>query len=241
MQNKQNKFAEKKFYEKLFERASLVDSSDGHCITYGYEEIYSSTVDKVKPGSIIDVGCGTGKHSINLAKKGFKVFSVELTENGIVAAKKTATEMGVNIFLVRGDVECMPFKNNAFDYSFCGLIIHHFVNPDKMLDEVTRVTRKSLFAYEPNALEPITMFKFNIINPVFGISRMTKNQRALNPVHLKRKLKDRGFSSFLIGFIDIHANFGGIIGKLTKIYYTGIAKLLSLKYRANKFTLFCDK
>jgi 2-polyprenyl-3-methyl-5-hydroxy-6-metoxy-1,4-benzoquinol methylase len=36
---------------------------------------------KVKPKSILDLGCGTGNHSICLAQQGFYVHGVDLKQN----------------------------------------------------------------------------------------------------------------------------------------------------------------
>src|SRR6266540_2114037 len=111
----QDKSKERQFYEKMF--SNLVGLEDGGCLTYGYDEIYNATVDTIAPGSILDVGCGAGKHSVNLAKRGFNVIAIDLTLAGLKAARKWAQENGVRVHFVQGDVENLPFRDGTFDSS----------------------------------------------------------------------------------------------------------------------------
>ncbi|MFI5164014.1 MAG: class I SAM-dependent methyltransferase [Bacteroidia bacterium] len=46
----------------------------------------------VPPGSILDCGCGKGRHSIYLSEKGFKITGIDLSEKNILEAKKSEKE-----------------------------------------------------------------------------------------------------------------------------------------------------
>jgi SAM-dependent methyltransferase len=47
-------------------------------------------------GRILDVGCGPGRHSIELAQRGFTVFGIDPSGSMIAAAKERASEAGVS-------------------------------------------------------------------------------------------------------------------------------------------------
>jgi SAM-dependent methyltransferase len=234
----QDKKSETEFYRRMY--SNLKGLEDGHCITHGYEGIYEPWKDTVKRGLLLDVGCGTGKHSLNLAKMGFRVVGVELTMEGIRAARALAKEEGVKILFIRGDVENLPFKDKAVDHSFCGLILHHFRNPDKTIREVGRVTRSHIMAFETNAFEPLTYIKFNLINRFIGISAMSSNQRAVFPGRLKRVLGRLGFGDFKFSWIDIHRGYGGAVGKALNVYVS-LSRLFPPGFRANKFVMTCRR
>jgi len=53
---------------------------------------------------ILDLGCGAGNHSIWLAKRGHRVTGVDFVENAIDIAKTEATQEGVSVDFIRGDV-----------------------------------------------------------------------------------------------------------------------------------------
>lgn len=51
----------------------------------------------IKPGaSILDIGCGTGRHAIEFAKRGFDVVGVDLSEGMLAVATQKAAEANVS-------------------------------------------------------------------------------------------------------------------------------------------------
>jgi len=60
------------------------------------EEIFRK-YSRFKPKVILDGGCGTGGHAIPLAKRGYEVTGIDLSEEMINIAKEKASKSGVNI------------------------------------------------------------------------------------------------------------------------------------------------
>jgi 2-polyprenyl-3-methyl-5-hydroxy-6-metoxy-1,4-benzoquinol methylase len=52
---------------------------------------------------ILDMGCGTGRHSIELARRGFKVTGVDLSSGMLERARSGASEAGVEAEFIQGD------------------------------------------------------------------------------------------------------------------------------------------
>lgn len=236
----QDKKIEKAFYERMF--SNLKGADDGHCITYGYDDLIQKHLGVLPPSRLLDVGCGTGKNSVRLAKAGFDVIGIELSSAGIDAARKHAQKEGQKVLFVQGDVENMPFKDNVFEISFCGLILHHFPRIDALIQGLSRVTQSRLFALEVNALEPQSFVKFNIINACFGHPAISRNQRALFPKGVSRELLRHGFEEVEIEYIDIHSPGmeAGIKGWLRRSYLK-IIRFFPLRFRSNKFFICVKK
>jgi len=52
---------------------------------------------------ILDMGCGTGRHSIELAKRGYQVTGVDISSRMLMEAEKKAREEGVVVEWIRSD------------------------------------------------------------------------------------------------------------------------------------------
>lgn len=74
---------------------------------------------KLPAGShILDVGCGTGRHSIELARRGYKMTGVDISTGMLNEARRGAARVGVKITLIHADaVELMSEKE--FDAAIC--------------------------------------------------------------------------------------------------------------------------
>jgi SAM-dependent methyltransferase len=64
--------------------------------------------------SILDMGCGTGKHAILMAKKGYRVTGVDLSEEMISIAREKAENSKVDIRFLNGNM-CNFDLNEKFD------------------------------------------------------------------------------------------------------------------------------
>lgn len=73
----------------------------------------------IAPGSrVLDVGCGTGRHAVELAKRGYRVTGVDLSPGMLAEARKAADEAGVEIELVHSNAA--EYRSEAvFDAAIC--------------------------------------------------------------------------------------------------------------------------
>jgi ubiquinone/menaquinone biosynthesis C-methylase UbiE len=97
---------------------------------------------------ILDVGCGTGRHAINLATRGYKnITAIDLSPTMISAAQNAAREKNVPVDFRICDAREMPFENE-FDAALClcegafGLLENDAENY-KILSAVHRALKKN--------------------------------------------------------------------------------------------------
>ena len=241
LDGEQNLEIEKGFYENMF--SDLKGFDDGHCIVYGHERIYEFC-DNIKKGNLLEAGCGGGHHSVALAKRGFNVTAIDLSLNALFAAKKLAENEAQDILFLCGDIKRLPFEDNEFDICFCSLVLHHFLHLNNIVKELVRVTRKYFIAFEVNALDPISFMRFNLINPIFGIKNISRNQRALLPTKLGDILMEEGFNDINVQYEDVHEYLGkapnSIKAKII-LLYKNIMRIFPEKYSKNKFLLSARK
>ena len=66
--------------------------------------------------TVLDLGCGSGRHAIALTKAGFTLTGIDFSEEAISLARKWAKQEKVKINFKRGDFhKKLPFKDKSFD------------------------------------------------------------------------------------------------------------------------------
>ncbi|MDG6220896.1 MAG: class I SAM-dependent methyltransferase [Candidatus Thermoplasmatota archaeon] len=105
----------KRWYESLFEnygekydKESFAQGTIGECDFIEQEINFDKTI------KILDVGCGTGRHSIELAKRGYCVVGIDLSDSMLAKAKEKAENAGLKIDFSKHDARALPF-NEEFD------------------------------------------------------------------------------------------------------------------------------
>jgi len=99
---------------------------------------------KRKYSKILDLACGTGRHTIYLASKGFSVYGTDISRNGIEITKRKAKRYGLkNIKLKVHDMKKIPFPDNFFDGIVCVWSMGHgtLKAHEKIIREIRRVLR----------------------------------------------------------------------------------------------------
>lgn len=105
----------KQWYQELFENygrkydnESYTQGTSGEC------DFIEKEINHNKNIKILDLGCGTGRHSIELTKRGYTVVGVDLSDSQLQRAKKKAAEQNLHINFEKHDARSLPF-NDEFD------------------------------------------------------------------------------------------------------------------------------
>lgn len=59
---------------------------------------------------ILDVGCGTGRHAVRLAKRGYRVTGIDLSAGMLAEARRAASEANVAVDWVQGNAASTSFE-----------------------------------------------------------------------------------------------------------------------------------
>jgi ubiquinone/menaquinone biosynthesis C-methylase UbiE len=96
---------------------------------------------------LLEIGCGIGVDSIQLARRGFEVTAVDLTENALQIAEVHAETRGVAIDFRLGNAEGLEFPDETFDVVYSFGVLHHTPDIKRSVAEVHRVLRQGGTAY----------------------------------------------------------------------------------------------
>jgi SAM-dependent methyltransferase len=75
--------------------------------------------------SVLDLGCGVGRHACFLADAGFQVQAMDASASGIDYAAGQAGKLGLEIGFKDGLMTELPYADNSFDYVLSFNVIYH--------------------------------------------------------------------------------------------------------------------
>ena len=94
----------KQWYEELFENDGMkYDNENFVQRTIGECDFIEKEIEYHKDTKILDIGCGTGRHSIELSKRGYDVVGIDLSESLLKRAKEKATEQNLQVVFQKHD------------------------------------------------------------------------------------------------------------------------------------------
>jgi SAM-dependent methyltransferase len=99
---------------------------------------------------ILDFGCGTGRHVVYFAKRGFEVYGFDLSETAIEHAKKVLRSENLFADLRVWDMtKPLPYKDGLFDAVLALRVMHHtyMVNIERIVKEIDRVLKRGGFLF----------------------------------------------------------------------------------------------
>lgn len=93
--------------------------------------------------SILDLGCGLGRHSIAFAKGGFQVTAADLSEFGVNHLNTWKKKEDLDIVTEICDMKKLPFSDNTFDCLWAYHAISHTDTEGflEILNEIKRVLK----------------------------------------------------------------------------------------------------
>ena len=100
--------------------------------------------DKDSPVKVLDVACGTGDFTIEIAKKvsaGSEVIGVDISEGMMEIGKEKMLKAGVTAEMTVADCESLPYDQNTFDRIAVGFGVRNFEHLDLGIREMCRVLK----------------------------------------------------------------------------------------------------
>ena len=102
----------KQWYEALFENyANKYEKEPFTKGTIGECDFIEKEIGFNKNLKILDIGCGTGRHSIELTKRGYHVTGVDLSDSMLQKAQENAQRQQAQVTFVKQDARSLSYKS----------------------------------------------------------------------------------------------------------------------------------
>jgi len=158
----------KQWYELLFEdygrkydNESFVQGTMGEC------DFLEKELGFNKDARILDIGCGTGRHTIELTRRGYNVLGVDLSESLLKRAREKASALSLDIVFRKHDARALPFSSE-FDLA---IMICEGAFPLMETDEMNYQILESA----ARALKPKGKLVFTTLNGLFPLFHSVKD------------------------------------------------------------------
>lgn len=88
------------------------------------ESILYTNLGDVRGRRFLDLGCGTGRHSLKLASLGAEVIGIDFSEGMLAIAQRKTVSKRVQ-FIKHDLAQSLPFPDGSFDSVLCALVLDH--------------------------------------------------------------------------------------------------------------------
>ena len=116
-------------------------SRGGELVDEGEKEALFDLVGGVDGDDVLEVACGTGRFSVELAEGGAEVVGVDISKPMLMKGVGKARERGLGVEFLRGDAKRLPFPNDSFDLVLGMRFFHLIDEPVAYLSEMARVSK----------------------------------------------------------------------------------------------------
>ena len=127
-------------------RAAHFDADFGHSIATqaeraAWDRILDLVIPSGRPLDALDVGCGTGFLSLEMAARGHRVSGIDFAPAMLAAAQRKAAAQRLSVHFEEGDAEQLPFPPGSFDLVISRHVLWTLPHPEAAIDEWIRVLR----------------------------------------------------------------------------------------------------
>ena len=139
--------AKKEGVRKLFDNIAPDYDKLNHILSLNIDKGWRkkavrTLVDTQEPLKVLDVACGTGDFTIEIAQKvgkGSEVIGVDISEGMMAVGREKIKKAGVSAELFVADCEDLPYADNTFDRISVGFGVRNFEHLELGLSQMYRV------------------------------------------------------------------------------------------------------
>jgi SAM-dependent methyltransferase len=141
---------------------------------------------------VLDLGTGTGRAAIALAKRGGRVTGVDASSEMLSVARRRAGDAGVSIAFVEGDAHALTFPDQSFDAVVCLRVLMHVPDWRQSLGELCRVAGARL-VFDYPSLSSTAALQVTWRRVAAAMGSKVEAYRVFSGREIERELSRHGF------------------------------------------------
>ena len=185
---------------RLYAERSMADRFDamrfsgpiGTLLAESQERVVTSFLGSVEGRSILDVGTGTGRAAIGLARRGARVTGIDASPEMLRVARDRAAAERLDVTFDVGDAHRLTYKDRAFDCAVSLRVLMHTPDWRQCLAELCRVAGDRIVFDYPAALS-VAAIQAGGRRVLAALGRPVEAYRVLRGSEVRRTLERAGF------------------------------------------------
>lgn len=173
----------------------------GRLIAEEQERIIARFLEPVAGRTILDVGTGTGRAAIALAKRGAVVTGVDASSEMLAVAKRRAEEAGAAVTFATGDAHSLTFPDRSFDAVVCLRVLMHTPGWRQSLGELCRAARTRV-VFDYPALASVAALQAVVRRVAYAAGARVEAYRVFSDRAMRHALDANGFR-----LVETHRQF----------------------------------
>jgi SAM-dependent methyltransferase len=215
----------------------------GQLLLEDQERILVEFLGDVSQQRILDLGAGTGRAALALAKRGARVTAVDASTEMLAVAQRRAADSDLSIAFEQGDAHALSFPNRSFDSVVCLRLLMHVPDWRQSLSELCRVAnRRLVFDYPSMASTASLQAVWRRI--AIHAGRQVEAYRVFRSGDVARELRRHGFQvtashkQFVLP-IALHKSIGS--PSFTKTVESSLAAVGMLRLAGSPVTVAAER
>jgi ubiquinone/menaquinone biosynthesis C-methylase UbiE len=164
----------------------------GQLVARHQEDVITRFLSPLTGRSILDVGTGTGRAAIFLARRGAAVTGVDASVEMLAVARERAHESGVEVTFTPGDVHELAFADRSFDDVVCLRVLMHTPDWRRSLRELCRVAHNRV-VFDYPALSSAAALQSVTRRVLAAAGRSVEAYRVFSDRAVRQALRANGF------------------------------------------------
>ena len=187
--------------------------------------VLANLIGTIRNRVILDVGAGTGRAALLLARGGAIVTAVDASSEMLAVARRRAAEEGADVQFLVGDAHALDFPDRSFDVALSLRVIMHTPEWRQCITELCRVAERLVIVDYPSLhsfaalesigrrmahavgieTEPYRVFTDRAIAAAFasqGFRIRSVHRQFVLPIAFHKAIGSRRFTMAVEGFLD---------------------------------------
>jgi len=164
----------------------------GTLLAEAQDEVMASFLGPLGGRAVLDVGTGTGRAAIGLARRGARVTGIDASAEMLRVARERAAAGGVDVTFEVGDAHRLTFANRAFHAAVSLRVLMHTPDWRQCLAELCRVADERVVFDYPAAFSAAALQSWSR-RLLAAAGRKVEAYRVMSSSDVRRTLDGAGF------------------------------------------------